>query len=182
MNEYTPTPEQLNTLGKVADSVEAKAAEMVEQIAAPEPARPYNTWQIETLESEELDVARLVATCKMLEKARAVLANDIQADDWRLTHIWETAAEIADRKGYCSEFDAMMDELGTGFARVSDYEVQVKVEQYIWVNVTAKRGANDYDIQEVLEENPDLISDVLANTSTRAEDLENWEIDYFNTL
>lgn len=181
MNEYTPTPEQLDTLGKIADSVEAKAAEMVEQIVAPEPAKAYFPFEYHDVDPATLDQARLLATIDMLDKQRRELQT-VNADDWRIEHIWEKAAEIADRKGYCSEFEEMMDELGTGFIRETEYEVKVKVEQYIWVYVTAKRGASDYDIQEMLEENPDLISDALANTSTQVNDLDSWEIDYINTL
>lgn len=176
MNEYTPTPEQLDTLGKIADSVETKAAEMVEQIVAPEPAKAYFPFEYHDVDPATLDQARLLATIDMLDKQRRELQT-VNADDWRIEHIWESAAEIADRKGYCSEFDEMMDELGTGFTREADYEVKVKVEQYVWVPVTAKRGASESEIEDAIDQS--MIEDALTTTVI---DIYSYEIDYFNTL
>lgn len=53
--------------------------------------------------------------------------NKIKARDFRLTHIWEKACEIAYNANYGSEFDDIMDELGTGFSRSREYTVDVEV-------------------------------------------------------
>ena len=75
------------------------------------------------------ELAKLEEAQNLVEELRAELRkermNDIPADDHRLTHIWESASEIADRRGYCDVFDSIMEELGTGYTREMEYCVTV---------------------------------------------------------
>ena len=76
--------------------------------------------------------------------------NDISAYDHRLTHIWESASEIADRRGYCDVFDSIMDEIGTGYTREMEYCVTVVETVTYDVHVTAPRNATQSDIEELV--------------------------------
>jgi hypothetical protein len=65
---------------------------------------------------------------KLTQLAETVtrLSQPIEADDHRLTDLWERAGEIADRRGYCSVYDELAEELGAPTRSVSG-EVVVEV-------------------------------------------------------
>ena len=100
---------------------------------------------------------------------------NIDADDFRLTHIWERAGEIADQKGYCGVFDEIMDQLGTGYERTIDVNVTVSVNTTVTIPVTMPRNADasEYidtsDVEEALS-NSDLSSYDWEVTGTEAAD------------
>lgn len=119
----------------------------IELVEEPKPYAPWDTGTFANI--EELDKARLLATVRELQKN----ANKpIQADDHRIAHIWESAGEIADQKGYCDVFDTFMDELGTGFTREMEYCVTVTETVTYDVHVTAPRNATQEDIEERVED------------------------------
>ena len=118
----------------------------IELVEEPKPYAPWDTGTFANI--DELDKARLLATVRELQKN----ANkDISADDHRLIHIWESAADIADRRGYCDVFDSIMDELGTGYTREQEYCVTVTETVTYDVHVTAPRNATQEDIEELVE-------------------------------
>lgn len=151
-----------------------------------EPLAPWNvpnalnyygsTWEPLTKEKAdelvaegELDITRLLATVRHLLWQNR---RDIQADDHRLTHIWEQAAEIADRRGYCDVYDSIMEELGTGYAREVELCVTVTETVTYDVHVTAPRNADQRDIEELIE---DIDLDDFSETD-REREVRNWEI------
>jgi hypothetical protein len=140
-----------------------------EETPAPEPVYvlPYNPWEFSEThygttfaqmtagqaeveaDHQEWDVKRLLAT---IRHQSWQLRQTIQADDHRIQHIWEKAGEIADQKGYCSVFDEIMEELGTGYAREVEYCVTVTETKTYDVHVTASRNADQRDIEELISE------------------------------
>lgn len=106
------------------------------------------------------------------DQAHTARISDIPANDSRLNHIWETAGEIADRKGYCEVFDEIMDELGTGWTRDVEYCVTVTETKTYDVHVTGPRNADQQDI-ELLIDQVDL--DDWSETDTEIE-VQNYEI------
>jgi hypothetical protein len=100
-------------------------------------------------ELEKLEKAEALVE-ELRNEMRQMRLNDISADDHRLTHIWESAAEIADRRGYCDVFDSIMDELGTGYTREMEYCVTVTETVTYDVHVTAPRNATQSDIEELV--------------------------------
>lgn len=108
----------------------------------------------------------------MIHKLRT---EDISADDYRLTHIWEAAAEFADQKGYCSVFDDVMDELGTGFAREEEMVAYVAVNVTVPVYVTVRRGSDPEDYID-----SSMVDEALSNYEfdvTRSD----WSVDHSET-
>ena len=98
--------------------------------------------------------------------------NDISADDHRLTHIWESASEIADRRGYCDVFDSIMEELGTGYTREMEYCVTVSETIKYDVHVTAPRNATQSDIEELIQ---------YETLSDHTEIERDWEVDNYES-
>ncbi len=107
-----------------------------------------------TLEPIVLEKSELEKAQELIEELRNELRTmrfaDIPAHDHRLTHIWESAAEIADQKGYCGIFDEIMEELGTGFTREMEYCVTVTETVTYDVHVTGPRNATQSDIEEMV--------------------------------
>ena len=122
--------------------------------------------------TNNLDPDRLLATIREMQlEAR----KPIQADDYRLQHIWEQAGEIANDKGYCNVFDEFMSDLGTGYERTREYCLTVQVTRTYDVHVTAGRDANMYDLNEALD--GWSVEDIESNENTDNGDWEitNWE-------
>ena len=147
---------------------------------------PYKVWEFmgmlssrysndDLIEEQEMgdfsqfDMARLIQTVRNLAR----LANkDISADDHRLTHIWESASEIADRRGYCDVFDSIMEELGTGYTREMEYCVTVSETIKYDVHVTAPRNATQADIEELIQ---------YETLSDHTEIERDWEVDSYES-
>ncbi len=126
----------------------------------------YNVWEFPTecysatfepMTDEQAEIALTKGnwdTKKLLATVRNLswqLRRDIPADDPRLTHIWESASEIADRRGYCDVFDSIMDEIGTGYTREMEYCVTVVETIKYDIHVTAPRNADQSDIEELIQ-------------------------------
>ena len=147
---------------------------------------PYNAWEFmgmlssryladELIEEQEMgdfeqyDKARLIQTVRNLIN---ISNRIIQADDHRIAHIWESAGEIADQKGYCDVFDSFMDELGTGYAREEDMVTYVNVSVTIPVYTTVRKGSDPED-----QIDSSMVEDAFNNADI---DIESgmWTIDY----
>ena len=153
----------------------------------PELVKTYNVWEFPTecysatfepmtveqgeiaLSKGEWDVTRLLATVR---HQSWMLRRDISADDPRLTHIWESASEIADRRGYCDVFDSIMDEIGTGYTREMEYCVTVSETIKYDVHVTAPRNATQSDIEELIQ---------YETLSDHTEIERDWEVDNYES-
>ncbi len=94
----------------------------------------------------------------------------IEPSDQRLQKIWERAAEIATDRGYCSEFDYMMTELGTGYTRERHYYVNVEVTTMATITIPVTCTGIEDPINMVSEE------DVAEYLPEASYDLTNWEI------
>lgn len=105
----------------------------------------------------------------MIHKLRT---EDISADDYRLTHIWESASEIADRRGYCDVFDSIMEEIGTGYTREMEWCVTVTETIKYDVHVTAPRNATQSDIEELIQ---------YETLSDHNEIERDWEVDNYES-
>ena len=70
-------------------------------IVVGEPAEPVNQ------HADCLDTIQ-----RLRVEIRQLRTEDIEASDSRLSTMWEKAGEIADRRGYCSVYDELAEELG----------------------------------------------------------------------
>lgn len=116
------------------------------------------------------------------ERIQSLQSAQISGDDYRLTEFWNEAMALADRHGYCDQYDTLAEALG-GPARSKDYEV--RHELTVTVNVTAyssqtARSDDDlvdwsdlYDISDLR----DNLRDAIANGSyeIESETIEGWE-------
>lgn len=137
-----------------------------------EELKPYSAYELrDALTLLEYDKARLLLTARhLVDESR----KPIQADDYRLQHIWEQAGEIANDKGYCNVFDEFMSELGTGYERTREYCLTVQVTRTYDVHVTAGRDANMYDLNEALD--GWSVEDIESNENTDSDwEITNWE-------
>lgn len=149
---------------------------------------PYNDWEFnsllggykadEYLEEKDMgdlsayDVAKLVQTVRTLQRK---LNREIDADDWRLQHIWERAGEIANGRGYCDVFDTIMEELGTGYVREAEFCLTVTVTRTYDVHLNAPRNSGHYELEELIGEVL-TVEDVEQNECTDVNiSLENFE-------
>ena len=118
------------------------------------PAEPFSDFDLRRMLDENVDSwlsgSRMRATIQRLMTERdGYRYNPIDADDFRLTHIWDKAGELATNAGHCSEFDDMMHELGTGYTRTKTYSVDIEVTLTRIVSVTVTCNASDDPMLEV---------------------------------
>ncbi len=175
--------------GYNAEYTAPRDEETPEPIVLPETVTPMAPWNVPTelnlygstfepmlkedadklIAEGTVDVAQLMATMRQLLWASR---QTIQADDYRIAHIWEQAGEIADQKGYCDVFDTFMDDLGTGYAREEEVVAWVDVTVKIPVPITMRR---DGDVMDYLDNS--TIDDAFSMASIDITS-DSWELDW----
>lgn len=131
---------------------EENSGNVPNETGAPVTPESFDDFQLRRMLDENQDSwfsgSRMRATIQRLMTERdGYRYNQIEANDFRLTHIWEKACEIACNANHCSEFDDMMSELGTGFTRTKTYNVDVEVTltRIVSVSVTCNYGDDPKD-------------------------------------
>lgn len=100
----------------------------------------------------------------------------IQADDPRLTHIWEQAGEIADRRGYCDVFESIMEELGTGFSRTVEGYAVVEVTLKMTVSVPVEVSRAEADDWSDIEVDDYSVNDAVGYATIDSDNIEDYKV------
>lgn len=168
-DEPTPTPTYVQNLGQwelpneIGSFYSSEFSNLTEEEMS------------EVIANNTLELPRLLATLRRMWWERR---QEIQADDSRLTHIWEKAGEIAENKGYCTVFEEFMSELGTGYAREEEgyAEVRATVEVIVSIPLSIRKGD---DVEYYLDSSTvqDFVDQATDEFEVQGWDVLSWNVD-----
>lgn len=110
--------------------------------------------------TEDLEVPRLLATMQrrhlenneLRSQLRAARTEDIDVNDDRLNYIWAEAYEFAAERGYCSQFESVMNALGIEWRPQTEVVVDLTVTVPVRVTLTLNGRVDDDTIDAMLED------------------------------
>lgn len=121
------------------------------------------------------------------EQIRTLNNAQISGDDYRLTDFWQTAGELAERAGYCDQYDRLCEELG-GVPRSRDYTVShaitVSVSVMAYSHQTAGADPSSDDFSDWTDYNSESeLADAIREAvragdfTIEEEEVQEWEAD-----
>lgn len=119
------------------------------------------------------------------EQIRTLSSAQISGDDYRLTDFWETAGELAERAGYCDQYDRLCEELG-GVPRSREYTVShaitVSVSVMAYTSQTAGADPSSDDFSDWTDYNSESeLADAIREAvragdfTIEEEEVQDWE-------
>lgn len=156
----------------------AHTLNMVDEVAAFLANADANATPVDAVIIENVH-AECEAKIEALTERVTKLSAQVDASDPRLTEMWERAGEIADRRGYCSVYDELAEELGAP-TRSVDVTARITVTrtQTFTVYVSASEVSASGLSNDWRTELADHIDDYMVGEACDEADVEGESIDW----